>query len=197
MKASERRAAILASAAPIFNSHGFSGTSISEILAATSLEKGGLYNHFASKEELALAAFDYAWDEVNAYFAGRLHGTRSGAAYLRAYADAFEAYVERPVVAGGCPLANATLEADDALPFLRERVRAAFAQLQSFVRHHVEVAVRNGEYDPAVRPDEVADFLIAALEGALVVSRGLRSRESLSRAMATLRRWLGSLEAVA
>lgn len=194
MKASERRTAILASAAPIFNRRGFAGTSISEILEATSLEKGGLYNHFASKEELAIAAFDYAWTEVNAHFSERLHGTPSGLPYLRAYIDAFQAYVERPVVEGGCPLANAALEADDALPFLQERVRAAFAQIQSFVGHHVAVAVDRGELTPSVEPGEAADFIIAALQGAMVVARGLRSRQSLRRSTAVLRAWLRSLE---
>lgn len=195
MKGSQRRTAILASAAPIFNRQGFAGTSIAEILEATSLEKGGLYNHFASKEELAIASFEYAWEEVNAYFARALRGVESGAPYLNAYVDAFERYAERPVVDGGCPLANAALESDDALPFLRTRVRAAFAQMRSFVRHHVVRAVEKGEFVPGLDPDDVADFTLAALEGALLLARGSRTRECLARVTRTLRAWLRSLEA--
>ena len=38
---------------------------MSELMAATGLEKGGLYRHFESKQDLAAAAFDYAWETVN------------------------------------------------------------------------------------------------------------------------------------
>ncbi|MBV8489956.1 MAG: TetR/AcrR family transcriptional regulator, partial [Candidatus Eremiobacteraeota bacterium] len=161
MKGSKRRTAILASAAPIFNRRGFAGTSISEILEATELEKGGLYNHFASKEELAVASFEYAWDEVNAYFARSLAGVPRGVAYLHAYVDAFARYVQRPIFDGGCPLANTALDADDTLPLLHERVREAFTQMQSFVRHHVRRAIELRQLRGELDVEEVADFTIA------------------------------------
>jgi TetR/AcrR family transcriptional repressor of nem operon len=194
VKASQRRAAILACAAPIFNQRGFAGTSISEILAAASLEKGGLYNHFASKEELAIAAFEYAWNEVEQHFARALRGCEPGAASLHAYVRAFERYAERPVVKGGCPLANAALDADDALPFLRERDAGAFGKLQSFLRRHAVLAVSRGEFAAGTDADAVADFVVASLEGALLLTRGLRSRASSRRVTATLQTWLHSLE---
>jgi TetR/AcrR family transcriptional repressor of nem operon len=193
VKGSKRRAAILASTAPMFNQRGFAGTSIAEILQATSLEKGGLYNHFSSKEELAVASFEYAWQEVNAYFARTLHGIESGAARLRAYVDAFENYVKEPVVTGGCPLVNSALEADDALPFLLERVRAAFREMREFVRHQVERGVEKGQFRPETDIDAVTDFTIASLDGAIVLARGMGSRESLSRVLGVLRTWLNTI----
>jgi TetR/AcrR family transcriptional repressor of nem operon len=194
VKASERRASILASAAPIFNRHGFAGTSISDVLNAADLEKGGLYNHFSSKEELAVAAFDYAFGKVRAYFVEALNGVESGAPHLRAYVDAFERYVERPVVAGGCPVANATFEADDALPFLRVRVQAAFREIRGSLHRHVLRAIEKGHFRRDVDADGAADFLIAALEGSLLLARGLRHRGSVHRVAATLQSWLTSLE---
>lgn len=194
MKASKRRTAILASAAPIFNRRGFAGTSIADILEATELEKGGLYNHFRSKEELAVAAFEYAWNEVNRYFAGELHGAPTGARKLFAYVDAFERYGQRPIVDGGCPVANAALDADDALPFLQERVRDAFGEMRSFVRHQMARAVELGEFEPGIDLDSSADFTVAALEGALLLARGLRSRRAMPSALAALRAWLHALE---
>src|ERR1700740_3646198 len=55
------RRRIVEQSAAVFNQRGYSGTSMSELMAATGLEKGGLYRHFASKQDLAAAAFDYAW----------------------------------------------------------------------------------------------------------------------------------------
>ena len=193
VKGSKRRAAILASTAPMFNQRGYAGTSIAEILEATSLEKGGLYNHFSSKEELAVASFEYAWQEVNAYFARTLHGIESGGPRLRAYVDAFEQYVKRPVVLGGCPLVNSALEADDALPFLLERVRAAFREMRSFVRHQVQRGVEKGHFRAETDVDAVTDFTIACLDGAIVLARGMGSRASLGRVLGVLRTWLNSI----
>ncbi len=193
MKASNRRLSILASAAPIFNRRGFSGTSISDILTATDLEKGGLYNHFTSKEELAAATFDYAFKQVHTYFTKALAGTESGLPRLRAYIDAFERYIERPVVNGGCPIANATLEADDALPFLRERVATAFANMRRYVMRNIERGREKQHFRADVDTEAAADFIIASLEGALVLSRGLRSRAPVKHVVALLRTWVEGL----
>lgn len=190
MKTSDRRAAILASSAPIFNRQGYAGTSIADILNATALEKGGLYNHFASKEELAVAAFDYAFERVDAYFTKALTGVPSGMTKLHAYVDAFERYIERPVVAGGCPIANATLEADDSLPFLRDRVQAAMNRLRDMVVRNFRRAAEKGEIGAESDPETNADFVISVLEGSIVLSRGMRSRAHARRALFALRSWL-------
>ena len=60
-KGEETRQRIVAQAAAMFNQHGFDGSSLSELMKATGLEKGGIYRHFSNKEELAAEAFDYAW----------------------------------------------------------------------------------------------------------------------------------------
>ncbi|MDE2481978.1 MAG: TetR/AcrR family transcriptional regulator [bacterium] len=195
MKASQRRRAILVSAAPLFNRHGFAGTSIADILAATDLEKGGLYNHFASKEELALEAFEYAFGEVQAYFADALATVESGYARLIAFIDAFERYAERPVVDGGCPLANAALQADDALPLLRERVSAAFRALRDAVARNVARAIEKGEIPAQTDAQALADLVVAALEGALLLARGLRSRVHVKRVAQSLRTMLAGMRA--
>jgi TetR/AcrR family transcriptional repressor of nem operon len=193
VKSSSRRLAILASAAPIFNRRGYSGTSISDILSATDLEKGGLYNHFASKEELASAAFDYAFRQVDAHFTKALAGTESGMPRLRTYLDVFERYIERPTVSGGCPIANATVEADDALPFLRERVAQALEKMRGSMRHNIERGIAKGHFRKNVDPEANADFIIATLEGAMMLSRGARSRAPAKNVVARLRAWVEEL----
>jgi TetR/AcrR family transcriptional repressor of nem operon len=176
VKASNRKRSILASAAPIFNQRGFAGTSIADILAATALEKGGLYNHFASKEELALATFDYAFGQVDAYFTQAVTGVESGLSRLHAFIDAFVRYSETPVVEGGCPLANAALEADDALPFLRERVALAFGRMRSNLAHNLQRAIDKGEVRAETDIEAMTDLIVSALEGALLLSRALQAR---------------------
>src|SRR5277367_1901301 len=64
-KGDQTRQRIIHKAAQVFNRRGFAGASISDLMEATGLEKGGIYRHFESKQELAEAAFDYAWEAVS------------------------------------------------------------------------------------------------------------------------------------
>src|SRR5580693_1153775 len=61
-KGEQTRRRIVAAAAPIFNQHGYEGSSLNDLMEATGLKKGGIYRHFANKEELAVEAFDYTWE---------------------------------------------------------------------------------------------------------------------------------------
>src|ERR1700678_1948300 len=61
-KGEQTRRRIVEAAAPIFNKRGYEGASLSELMEATGLKKGGIYRHFSSKEELAAEAFDYTWE---------------------------------------------------------------------------------------------------------------------------------------
>ena len=59
-KGAATRQRIVELAAPVFNRRGYVGASMRDLVDATGLEKGGIYNHFGSKEQLALEAYDHA-----------------------------------------------------------------------------------------------------------------------------------------
>src|SRR5205814_6622717 len=91
-KGEHARQRIVARAAPVFNVSGFAGTSMGQLTQAIGLEKGGIYNHFPSKEALALAAFDYAVDLMAQRFAAALVGQQRAADRLRAIVGEFQHY---------------------------------------------------------------------------------------------------------
>src|SRR6202142_2462725 len=64
-KGTRTRQRIVELAAPVFNRQGYAGASLRDLIGATGLEKGGIYNHFGSKEQLALEAYDYAMNRVS------------------------------------------------------------------------------------------------------------------------------------
>jgi AcrR family transcriptional regulator len=51
---------IIEKAAPIFNTKGFAGTSLSDLTEATGLTKGSIYGNFENKEEIAIQVFKYS-----------------------------------------------------------------------------------------------------------------------------------------
>ena len=162
---------IVREAAGLFNQRGFAGASMADIMAATGLQKGGIYGHFESKEALALEAFDFAVARMAARFAAALDGRTRAMDRLRAIVGVYETIVTDPPVPGGCPVMNAVVEADDGNPALRARARAAMDGLQGLIRRNVRDGVARGELRPDADAEGFASLAVSTLEGAVVLSR--------------------------
>jgi TetR/AcrR family transcriptional regulator, transcriptional repressor for nem operon len=178
--------------ASVFNRHGYSGTSMSALMAATGLEKGGLYRHFESKEELAAAAFDYAWETVTE---PRRRGLDDCASSLEKLLLLVRNVVAPPqrAIPGGCPLLNTAIENDDGNPVLREKARGALEEWRSCIADIVRQGVRAHELRKDVDPVAVATIVISSLEGAIMFSRLEKTREALCTVGKHLEGYLRSL----
>ena len=186
------RRRILEQSAAVFNKHGYSGTSMSALMAATGLEKGGLYRHFESKEELAAAAFDYAWETVTE---PRRRGLEDCATSLEKLLLLVRNFVEPPARAlpGGCPLLNTAIENDDGNPVLREKARGALDEWRSVIAEIVREGQRGRELRKDVDPVAVATIVISSLEGAIMFSRLEKTRDALFTVGKHLEGYLRSL----
>lgn len=178
-KGEETRQRILERAAPLLNRHGFQNAPVSEIMRVTGLQKGGLYNHFASKEELALAAFDLIMERILARLYAVHARHTSPLAQLLAHIEAV-GYSD-PVVDGGCPIANSMVESDDANPALRDRVATLLGRWRKYLTQVIANGIAQGEIRPDVNPDEVATHLIGSIEGGHLMCQFYRDRGYLRR----------------
>jgi TetR/AcrR family transcriptional regulator, transcriptional repressor for nem operon len=189
-KAEQTKTKILVSAAELFNLQGYAGVSIAEIMAATGLKKGGIYNHFSSKEELAIAAFDYAFDQVAKLQRNILREKKNAMERLFSIFDLYANFVDNPPIKGGCPLLNAAIDSDDTNPLLRDRVRLAMDNWQELIRHIIKKGIQKGEISANVRADAIATLIIVNLEGGIMMSKLYSDRVHLERAIAYLRKYL-------
>ena len=162
---------IVRQAAELFNRRGFAGASLADIMAATGLQKGGIYGHFRSKEELALEAFDYAVRQMADRFTAALEGKTDAVERLRAIAGVFAEIPVNPPVPGGCPMLNASVENDDGNPAIQDRARAAMEGLRTLIRQTVRKGIARGEVRPEVDGDRVATVMVATLEGGVMLSQ--------------------------
>ncbi len=158
-------------AAAVFNIHGFNGSTLSDLTQATGMEKGGIYNHFASKETLALAAFDFAAQSQYQLFITALASGSSASERLIALAGVIRRMYEDPPVPGGCPVMNTAIEADDAHPVLRAKAQTAMNGLLALVGSTVKAGIATGEFRVDVNPRQVATVLVALVEGGLMLSK--------------------------
>jgi len=142
-KGEQTRRKIVEAAAPIFNKRGYEGSSLNDLMEATGLKKGGIYRHFSSKEELAAEAFDYTWE---AAWNARLLDVDEKTNGIEKLKQLIANFVDhRSPIAGGCPILNTAIDADDGNPVLRAHVAIALRSWLSrtcFPRAPIEENIR-------------------------------------------------------
>ena len=180
-KGEQTRERILASSAQLFNRQGYFGASLADIMRETGLEKGGIYNHFSSKEQLALESFDYAYGLIQERVRQALSGKYNAIERLLAIVSVFQGIVEDPQ-AGGCPILNTAIEADDANESLRDRARSAMDNWRTTIHRIVNKGIERQQIRPGVDADEVASILISTLEGEIMLSNLYKDPGHMQRA---------------
>jgi TetR/AcrR family transcriptional repressor of nem operon len=188
-KGQKTRERIVAQAASLFNQHGFEGSSMSELMEATGLEKGGIYRHFSSKEELAAEAFDYAWKATLDARMRDLDRVPNSIDKLKQFVANFVDRT-RPPVPGGCPLLNTAIDADDGNPVLRDRALNGLHDWRDRLRAIISTGIKRREIRRGVDSKKLATLIISSLEGALMIVRLERDREALVAARSHLERYL-------
>lgn len=189
-KAQETRAKIIRQAAELFNQQGYAGSSISDIMKATGLKKGGIYNHFKSKDELALEAFDYAYNQVSQRIWSVVKTKRHAIERLQAMVSSYLIFSDDPPIAGGCPILNTAIETDDTDSPLRDRALQAMKSSRSLIVRILQTGIEKGEVRPTIEPDTVATIIFSILEGAIMMSKLERNPIHLERAVAHLQEYI-------
>ncbi len=194
MKKGERtRDHILAQSAAVFNQHGYAASSMSDLMLATGLEKGGIYNHFASKEQLALEAFDYATGLIERRYEAALEKRNSAIDRLSAVMDVFLEFIHDPVLPGGCPVLNAAIESDDSNENLRQRTKLVLTGWKTRIQGIVELGVAKGELKADTDAAKLSTIMLATLEGAVMMSKVCRDATHMRMAASFLEDHLKTL----
>src|SRR6476619_3308108 len=165
---------IVRSAGELVRERGVHGAGLRQIVAHADGPRGSLQRYFpGGKTQLITEAINLAAAEV-------WDDTESGLVEAANLSDAIDAIFApwRQVLVDseftlGCPIAATVVDAsgDDQL---RQEARALLAQMQDSVR---DALVRFGV--PKSTADDDASVLVAALEGALILSRANQSTQPL------------------
>jgi TetR/AcrR family transcriptional repressor of nem operon len=178
-KGEQTRQEIIRKAAPIFNQKGYDGAALSDLMRATGLEKGGIYRHFESKQELASDAFDHAWKIA---MDTRFEGTEKIPNTVDRLRQIVRNFRDRRdgLVPGGCPLLNTAIDSDDGNPRLRAKARQALSSLLDRLRLIAEEGRRRGEVGSEVDSLKLATLIASTLEGSFMVTRLQRNEVPLN-----------------
>jgi AcrR family transcriptional regulator len=176
--------------------HGFQATSVDAILARTALTKGAFFHHFPSKADFGYALVDDVLTEmITAQWVTPL---RVASDVPQTIADEFEKGAavlreQRPIL--GCPLNNLAQEMNPLDEGFRQRTCAVFALWQESFRTALARAQQRGAMTADADPADVAQLLVAQIEGVLSLARNSQDPQTLTTGARGLRRYLDSLRA--
>ena len=193
-KAERTKLFIIEKTAPVFNTRGYAGTSINDLMVATGLTKGSIYGNFTNKDEVALAAFDYNFQRVVLYLRGMMEARDTTIGKLLVYPETYRNFKKLPMLSAGCPITNTATEADDTHPMLKEKVANSVQFWRGSVERQLKAGIANGEIKGDTNIPEFVSVLVSLIQGGLMLAKVTGNMAALSAAMNFLEKMIRNLE---
>jgi TetR/AcrR family transcriptional repressor of lmrAB and yxaGH operons len=170
------------SAVRLFRRQGYAATGVQQILEWSGAPKGSLYHYFpGGKEAIGEAAVEHAGAMVAETLRTLAAKHRSPSAFVAAYCKQYADWMEESDFQSGCPIATTLLE---TAPQSEPITAAGLAAIASWIEIIATVFKRAGTESRVAK--QRAELAIAAVEGALILSRVTRSRKPLLNVGKTL-----------
>ena len=161
---------------------GYIGSGVRDIVAEAAAPQGSFTNHFRSKEAFAREVLDRYFDHVKALVAQALDDSEQPPRQrLRHYLDIITERLAADEFSRGCLIGDFSLEAVPHSEMLRERLAVIFAEWRAPFAACIAEAQTAGEIAATFTPDDLAEFLLASWEGAILRMKVERSAEPLDR----------------
>ena len=140
-----------------------------DICAAAGAPQGSFTNHFRSKEAFAEEVLDRYFDYLKGLVRQALNDeTLTPRQQLKRYLDIITGKLERDRWRIGCLIGDLSLEASSQSKPLRERLHAIFQEWRTLFASCIAAAQSAGEVDSKFDATELAEFLLASWEGAIL-----------------------------
>ena len=161
---------------------GYHGASVRDICAAAGAPQGSFTNHFRSKEAFAVEVLDQYFDYLKGVVTEALnHKNLTLRQRLKQHLDIITDKLERDRWTIGCLIGDLSLEASCRSKLLRERLDAIFQEWRRPFVTCIAAAQSAGELDSQFDATELAEFLLASWEGAILRMKVERSPAALER----------------
>lgn len=180
---------ILDAASRLISIKGYHCTTLDHVLRESRVGKGNFYYYFKSKEELGYAILDRI---VQGFVERTLEpslGDQSLAPLERIdrfFDRILESQRQRSCV-GGCPIGNLAAELSDVHEGFRQRLAEVFTLWRESLSRALSQAQAGGKLSDQAEPARVAHFIVAALEGAILMTKVTKDIEVMEQCIAELK----------
>ncbi|EMY79039.1 transcriptional regulator, TetR family [Leptospira weilii serovar Ranarum str. ICFT] len=164
---------MITAARKLIQAKGVAATGLMEVVTVAETSRGSIYHHFpGGKDELICLAIDEATVLAEASILRISRKGRSVSEVIRRIASVFRMIPENSKWQVGCPVAATAIEGHSQSEVVRDAVANAFSRWSQAI----EFTLLNAGLEP--NEAKLAGVgILAALEGGLIISRGLSSSE--------------------
>ena len=171
---------------------GYHRTALDDVLRESGAGKGNFYHYFRSKEDLGYAILDRLLERFERRTLTPIFEdpARDPLIQVEAFLDEILATQRARNCIGGCPIGNLATELADAHEGFRRRLAAGFERWRQCLAGALARAQELGAFAPDVEPDVLARFLVAGIEGAILLTKVQKDIRVMEDCVAELRRHL-------
>ena len=164
---STAREQILQTTCTLLEKQGYHGTGLNEIVKESGAPKGSLYYYFPEgKEQITSEAILESSRATSERIRANLQNTENAAKAIHDFILLVAENVERSGFAAGSPLTAVAMETATQSERINLACRESYAMLQTAFK---EKLIGSGYTKP--KADELATFIVASVEGGIILSR--------------------------
>jgi TetR/AcrR family transcriptional repressor of nem operon len=178
-KAEDTRNYIIERSATVFNIKGYGGTTLSDIIKATGLTKGAIYGNFENKDEVAIEVYKHNIFAMKKKFVEVMLQEKTAMGKLIAFTDFYRNNWKSFFEKGGCPIQNASIEADDNAPFLKKHVQQSIKDWVKGIGGIIELGQKEGAFKKKIDAQAYAYTILTTLEGGVMLSKIMNNQQLL------------------
>ncbi len=177
---------LIESARYLFWERGFAGTTMADLLSHAGVNSGSFYHFFESKEALLRAVLETYLVALRPMVVDPAYAqTKEPAARIFAILAGYRERILQTQCKYGCPLGRLALEIDPENRPAHELIAKNFRGWIGAVRECIE-QIKDG-LPKGTDPEALATYVLAVMEGGVMLSRSYASVEPFDRSVAQLR----------
>ncbi|MDD2464982.1 MAG: TetR family transcriptional regulator C-terminal domain-containing protein [Desulfobulbus sp.] len=187
IKTCDKKAEIIDIGTELISVNGYNATGLDAILRKAGVPKGSFYHYFRSKEDFGLAVIDQFAEQYDLKLASFFDDTSfSPIDRIRNYFEHSLAHLTENQFTKGCLIGNLGQELADQNERFRARLEDIFQSWKNRFSACLAEAQQQGDFPADLDPNVVADFILAAWEGAILRAKVMKTPESIRNFIDTL-----------
>jgi TetR/AcrR family transcriptional regulator, transcriptional repressor for nem operon len=178
----------------VIRTRGYSATTVDDICVVAGVSKGAFFHHFASKEDLAVAAADH-WSSVtgNLFAMAAYRSLPDPVDRILGYVEFRKAIIKGELPEFTCLVGTMVQETYDSSPSIRDACNRSISEHAAVIESDIAEAMRIHRIEAEWTPRSLAFYTQAVIQGAFILAKAQQNRAVAADCIDHLLRYLQSL----